>query len=173
MRDASRVRLFIALWPPQAVREQIVAWQAQWQWPPKASVVAPERLHLTLHFLGDVAPERIRDLGYVLEPIRAQHFALHFVRSENWKDGVVVMRPEHVPTQLRGLHGRIGLALSGIGMAPEPRPYRAHVTLARRADGAVPPPGPADVHWSVQDGFVLVRVHGGTRGYEVIGRYGA
>lgn len=173
MRDASSVRLFIALWPPEAVRREIAAWQSQWQWPPKAGVVAPERLHVTLHFLGEVPQELSRELAYVLEPIRAQPFELHFDRSEMWPHGVAVARAAHAPIQLRGLHARIGLALAQIGVSLEVRPYRPHVTLARRAEGAVPPPLPPDVHWSAQDGFALVRVHGGGRGYEVIGRYGA
>lgn len=172
MRDAS-VRLFIGLWPPDAVRREIAAWQSQWQWPPKANVVRPERLHVTLHFLGDVPQERTRDLGYVLEPIRAQGFELHFDRYEMWPNGVAVARPAHAPIQLRGLHARVGLALAQMGVTVEVRPYRPHVTLARRAEGAVPPAQPLDVHWSAQDGFVLVRAHGGARGYEVIGRYGA
>jgi hypothetical protein len=46
------------------------------------------------------------------------------------------------------------------------------VTLARRAAGAVPPPEPPDVHWVAREGFVLVQVLTGGRGYEVIERFG-
>jgi 2'-5' RNA ligase len=172
MPYASHVRLFLALWPPESVRRQVVGWQSQWQWPQKASVVPPERLHLTLHFLGEVAQQRLADLKYVLQPIRAQEFALNFTRSEMWQQGVAVLRPVQAPTQLRGLHGRIGLALASIGMKAEERAWRAHVTLARRAAGAVAPPEPPDVHWVAREGFVLVQVLTGGRGYEVIERFG-
>ena len=173
MRSPSHVRLFIALWPPEPVRDEIVRWQSQWQWPEKASVVKPERLHVTLHFLGDVAPERVLDLKYVLAPIRAQHFDLHFKRSETWQHGMAVLRPESSPTQLRGLHGRIGLALAEIGMKTEGRTDRPHVTLARRAAPAVPPQLPPDIMWQARDGFALVQTLSGGRGYETLERFGS
>ncbi|HEY8047646.1 MAG TPA: RNA 2',3'-cyclic phosphodiesterase [Ramlibacter sp.] len=173
MRSSSNVRLFIALWPTDGVRSHVHEWQSQWQWPEKASVVAPERLHVTLHFLGEVPAERILDLKYVLQPIRAQQFELHFVRSEMWPHGVAVMRPVHSPMPLRGLHGRIGLALASIKMTPQDRPFRPHVTLARRAAGALPPPHPPDVTWAAHDGFALVQTVPGGRGYEILGRFGS
>jgi 2'-5' RNA ligase len=173
MRSPSNVRLFIALWPTDAVRESIVQWQSQWQWPEKASVVKPERLHVTLHFLGDVPDERIRDLAYVLQPIRAQQFELHFTRPEMWLHGVAVLRPDNSPTVLRGLHARIGLALAEIGVPVDERSYRPHVTLGRRAVGATPPPHLADIRWQSNGGFVLVQTLGSGRGYQVLHRFGS
>jgi 2'-5' RNA ligase len=164
--------LFIALWPVDAVRDAIAAWQSQWQWPQKASVVKAERLHITLHFLGEVAPERVRDLRYVLAPIRPQSFDLHFTRHDMWQHGMAVMRPENSPTQLRGLQGRIGLALAEISIKTEDRAFRPHVTLARRAGGATPPPAAPDVTWESRDGFVLVQTLSGGRGYEILERFG-
>src|SRR5207245_2498957 len=133
-------------------------------WPEKASVVRPERLHVTLHFLGDVPPERVLDLRYVLGPIRALPFDLNFTRHEMWQHGMAVLRPDNSPTQLRRLHGRIGLALAEIGVKSEDRVYRPHVTLARRAGGATPPLPAPDVKWEMRDGFVLVQTLSGGRG---------
>ena len=169
---SSTSRLFIALWPTDAVRARIAQWQAQWTWPERASVIAPERLHVTLHFLGEVTPGRILDLRYVLKRVPSQRFTLHFVRPDVWQHGIAVVRPESLPTPLRGLHARIGLALAGIGLPVEERVYRPHVTLARRALGAKPPAEPADVLWEADDGFVLVQTLGGGRGYEVLERFG-
>lgn len=173
MRSPSNVRLFIALWPTEPVREAIVKWQSAWHWPEKASVVKPERLHVTLHFLGDVPPERVRDLQYVLQPIRVQPFELHFTRPEIWQQGVAVLRPDNSPTVLRGLQGRIGLALAEIGLALEDRAHRPHVTMARKALGATPPPRLADIHWQSKGDFVLVQTLAGGRGYEILERFGA
>ena len=172
MRSPSYVRLFIALWPPDDVRAAMAAWQSQWTWPDKAAVVRPERLHITMHFLGDVPQERILDLRYVLQPIRAQQFDLHFTRHELWPQGIAVMRPGNSPTALRGMHGRIGLALAEIGMKTEERGYRPHVTLARRASGCVPAAEPLDVLWPARDGFVLVQSLAGGRGYEILEKFG-
>jgi 2'-5' RNA ligase len=169
---STHLRLFIALWPPAGVRDAIARWQAGWQWPERASIVAPERLHATLHFLGDVTPERVLDLKYVLKPVPTPGFDLHFGKPEMWQHGTAVVRPEQSPTALRGLHARIGLALAGIGMRPDERPYRPHVTLARRATGATPPAQPADFVWEARQGFVLAQTLPGARGYEILEKFG-
>ncbi|MEJ6022907.1 RNA 2',3'-cyclic phosphodiesterase [Ramlibacter sp. PS4R-6] len=172
MRAPATVRLFIALWPPEPVREAIALWQAQWQWPQQATLVKAERLHATLHFLGDVAPERVLDLKYVLDRVAAQGFALHFGHPDMWQHGTAVLRPENSPTALRGLHARIGLALAEIGLPVEGRSYRPHVTLARRAQGAKPPAEMAAIDWESKGGFVLVQTLGGGRGYQVLETFG-
>lgn len=166
------VRLFIALWPPAAVRDALVQWQAGWQWPANATLVRPERLHATLHFLGEVPARAVFDLKHVLHvPVPA--FDLHFGHAEVWPQGIAVLRPETSPTPLRALHARIGLALASVGLKADERAYRPHVTLARRAVGAKPPAHPPQVTWPVRDGFVLVQTLGGARGYEVLARFGA
>src|SRR5438067_7582366 len=113
------LRLFIALWPSDAVRTQIAQWQSEWEWPQHAAVVRPERLHVTLHFLGDVAPRRVLDLKYVLKPIAAARFSLHFGRPDLWPHGIAVLRPDNSPIGLRSLHARIGLALAEIELPME------------------------------------------------------
>ena len=167
------VRLFIALWPSDAVRSEIARWQSEWVWPERASVVPPEQLHITLHFLGDVAPQRVLDLKYVLKSISFAHFDLHFGRPDIWHQGIAVLRPINSPTTLRGLHARIGLALAEIDLPVEERTWRPHVTLARRASGAKPPERMPDVHWEAGGGFVLVQTLSAGRGYEILARFGA
>jgi 2'-5' RNA ligase len=173
MPAPASVRLFIALWPTDEVRAAIAHWQASWQWPEKAAVVKADRLHVTLHFLGNLAPQRILDLKYVLDKVVAQPFALQFGRGDIWQHGIAVLRPENSPTALRALHARIGLALGQIGLPTEDRAYRPHVTLARRATGAKPPPQPAQVTWVSTGRFVLVQTLGGGRGYQVLETFGA
>jgi 2'-5' RNA ligase len=170
---AASLRLFIALWPPEETRAAIAQWQSQWEWPERAALVPAERLHITLHFLGDVAPQRVRDLRYVLQPVPAPVFDLHFGRADVWQRGIAVLRPEHLPTQLRGLQARIGLALARLGMPVDTRPWRPHVTLARRAAGAKPPPQAPNLFWRAHGGFVLVQTLAAGRGYEILERFGS
>ena len=164
--------MFIALWPRTEVREAIARWQGGWQWPERASVVPADRLHIMLHFLGDVEPRQELDLRYVLKTVPTPHFDLHFGRPEVWLRGVAVLRPDNSPNALRGLHGRIGLALASIGVPTEARAYRPHVTLARRATGATPPGQTPAIQWESKDGFALVQTLPGGRGYEVLERFG-
>ena len=51
------MRLFLALWPDAAERQRLAAAQTAWPWPPQTAPVPPERLHLTLHYLGEIGDE--------------------------------------------------------------------------------------------------------------------
>jgi 2'-5' RNA ligase len=134
--------------------------------------VKPERLHLTLHFLGDVAASQAAELKDALEGVPFVPVTLRFGEPQTWGAGIAVLRPHETPDALRELHTRVGLALSGIGVPLEERPYRPHVTLARRASGAKPPQEGPGLHWQADGGFVLARTLGGGRGYEAFARFG-
>jgi RNA 2',3'-cyclic 3'-phosphodiesterase len=167
---ARPLRLFTALWPEEATAAKIAGWQAAWQWPPRAAPIKPDRLHVTLHFLGDVAAARLPELEQVLAvPVDA--FTLEFGAGEVWRNGVAVLLPKEVPAALTRLHERLGDAVRRLGLPIEERPYRPHVTLARRAWNAVPPAAGADLRWHVADGYVLVRSRPGGAGYEIAQRY--
>ena len=71
-------RLFLALWPDDALRQALLAWRDAWQWPARAALVAPDDWHLTLHFLAGVPLVRLPELtalGGVLD-VRCEPFAL-------------------------------------------------------------------------------------------------
>jgi RNA 2',3'-cyclic 3'-phosphodiesterase len=170
---APSIRLFIALWPTDTVRQAIAHWQSEWQWPERAALVAAAKLHLTLHFIGEVAQQRVIDLKYVLKSVPASRFELHFGRPEIWSHGVAVLRPDPSPTALRSLHARIGLALAAIGLPSAEQTFRPHVTLARRASKAKAPESAPDITWSATTGFVLVQSPGRGHAYEILERFGS
>jgi len=162
-------RLFLALWPDAAVRDSLRAWRDAWTWPRGASPVQADKLHVTLHFLGDVAGEQIPELmaGFA---VPFSPFALRFEHGALWHKGIAVLEPAATPNGLLALHAELSHALVGLGLQPEARAYRPHVTMARRAGGvAVPADGPV-VDWWV-DRYVLVESRGGV--YTVIKSYGA
>jgi RNA 2',3'-cyclic 3'-phosphodiesterase len=164
------LRLFIGLWPHEATREAIAQWQRAWAWPKQAALVGPERLHLTLHFLGNVLVERVPDLARAID-LRFDPFTLQFDRGQVWPRGIAVLRPARdCEPPLRALQARLGEALAPTGIALEERAYRPHITLARRADGAQPAMG--NVKWRADDGFVLARSLPGGAGYQVLHRFG-
>jgi 2'-5' RNA ligase len=164
------LRLFIALWPEEAVRHAIASLQQSWAWPSQAALVQRERLHLTLHFLGDVPAERLPDL---IEAIKVPFvsFDLPLSQSEVWPNGAAVLRPDSVPKPLLMLHGALRGKIAGLGLPVDERPYRAHVTLARRAHGAKPPDQGHALRWQIDSGYVLVRSLPGGAGYEVLERF--
>ncbi|HPP83058.1 MAG TPA: RNA 2',3'-cyclic phosphodiesterase, partial [Rubrivivax sp.] len=125
-------RLFIAVWPSAAVRAELQAWLRRWRWPAGAAVVAGERLHLTLHFLGQVPLARLPMLTAAMADAAAgaTRCELAFERVEHWPHGLVVLRASADSAPLARLHAALGASLRQIGLAPQARPYRAHVTLA-------------------------------------------
>ena len=160
-------RLFLALWPDPAVRDALRGWRDAWSWPRGASPVHTDKLHVTLHFLGDLPTARLPELaaGFAL-PFTP--FSLRFERGEIWHNGIAVLEPSEEPAGLLALHAQLSQALVGLRLTPEARKYRPHVTMARRAAGAeLPVDGPV-VDWQV-DRYVLVESRGGA--YNVLREY--
>lgn len=144
----SETRLFIALWPDEAIRHELALQRDAWSWPRSASPVKTDRLHATLHFLGNVERKQIADLADALA-VPFEPFSLTFSRHELWDHGIAVLEPEIAPPALMQLHLRLGKALEGAGILLDTRPYRPHVTLARRADKGVPPTSSPGLLWQV------------------------
>lgn len=163
-------RLFTALWPTPAVRAALAQWQDAWTWPPQAARVKPDQLHVTLHFLGDVPDERVPELAQALR-LPFEPFTLDLGEPQVWSSGIAVVQPHGTPAPLQRLHAALGTRIAALGLPLESRPYRAHVTLARRAQGATPPAGGPGLHWQVDDGYVLVRSGPGGAGYRLVERY--
>jgi 2'-5' RNA ligase len=163
-------RLFLALWPDTAVRHQLKEWRDAWSWPRGASPVHPDKLHVTLHFLGN---QPTNDLPALLEGLAVPFtpFRLHLGVSELWHNGIAVLSPQTAPQPLLDLHASLSAALPPLGLMPEARAYRPHVTMARRARGAeVPQDGPA-IDWQI-DHYALVQSKTGDGGsYTVLREY--
>jgi len=166
--DDANVRLFTALWPGSAPRAAFSALRDAWAWPPGAKPVPDEKLHATLHFIGRFPRERLEALGEALDTVPFAPLRLDLAGSEVWRGGIAVATLAESPALLE-LHSRLGAALAGLGVALEDRPYRPHVTMARQARGARPPPVLPTLHWR-PDGFALVASRGG--GYHVLDTWG-
>ncbi|MES2898563.1 MAG: RNA 2',3'-cyclic phosphodiesterase [Pseudomonadota bacterium] len=165
-------RLFIALWPEDGVRDALAAWRDGWQWPRHATPVRTARLHVTLHFLGDVAAERLPDLGPALA-CQFEPFTLSFGHNQLWPHGIAVLEPHSTPAALTTLHAALALRLQQLGVPTDSRPYRPHATLARRAAGATSPQcGPA-IDWRVERYALMQSVTGHGGGYATLRSYGA
>ena len=167
------LRLFIALWPTPAVRTALATRRDALRWPPGAALVADERLHLTLHFLGQVPATLLPQLVPALQ-LRGSRFTLDIGPPQMWPRGLAVLPCTPAPPALRALHVALAAALAGLGLSVERRPFRPHVTLARRAEGVVLPrsAAPSDappLRWRVS-GHALVWSHP-SAGYRVLARY--
>jgi RNA 2',3'-cyclic 3'-phosphodiesterase len=168
--DRGHARLFIALWPEPDVCRALQAWSRQWPGAAATKPVPAQRLHLTLHFLGDVPRAQMPGLRAALA-LPFTPFALSLTRAALWPGDIAVLEPEQVPASLIRLHAAIGQTLQRLALPTESRQFRPHVTLARRAGKAtVPPRGPA-VRWPVR-GFALVESEPPLGGeYRIVQRY--
>jgi 2'-5' RNA ligase len=147
-------RLFIALWPEQTLQCALHAWCAAPLAGARAAPVAAERLHMTLHFLGNVPRARLPALAQAL-CLSFAPFELTFSRCERWPRGLLVAVPDAVPQPLLDLHAALGRALEELRLPREQRPFRPHVTMARRSMSTAPPTRPTPLCWPVQ-GYVLM-----------------
>lgn len=129
------IRLFTALGLPGELRTRLATLQggidsARW--------LAPQNLHITLRFIGEVAEDRADDIVAALDKIRTGTFPVtvsgagRFGNDERTRAlwaGVERTEP------LAALHEKIDRALINIGLPPEGRRYTPHVTLARFGGG--------------------------------------
>lgn len=153
-------RLFLAVWPSPPVLGELLQSAAQWRWTPAASRTPPGKVHLTLHFIGNVPASCIGTLEQRLRvPFEPFDWALSV--AEVWPGGIAVLGSTTVPPALAQLHARLAEALHALDLPVEPRPFRPHVTLARKAQGVKPPAAMAPVRWHAADGYRLVRSAGG------------
>jgi 2'-5' RNA ligase len=164
-------RLFLALWPEAPLRDALQAHGDAWSWPPQARRTRPERLHVTLHFLGnvdgDLLPALRRDLQVPWEGCELRLDAPHV-----WPGGIAVLEAGAVPDELAALHAALGERLRALGVAVEERRYRPHVTLARKAFGARWPREAQALRWRTGPRYRLVESLPGGRGYEPLQFFG-
>lgn len=165
------LRLFLALWPEAPVRESLQAHADQWSWPAPARRTRPERLHVTLHFLGDVAAGLLPAMHDALQ-VGWEGCELVLDTPQVWPGGIAVLEAGAVPGELADLHAALGERLRTLGIAPEARRYRPHVTLARKAWAARAPADFAPVRWRAGPRFRLVQSLPGGRGYEPLRFFG-
>jgi len=132
------MRLFVALRPPPAIREQLAAVMggvpaARWQ--------DDEQLHCTLRFIGDVDRPQAEDIAAALAGIHAQAPVVRLAgvgRFEH-KGRTDTLWAAMAPADgLRQLARKVDQACMRAGLAPERRAYLPHVTVARFPRGAGP-----------------------------------
>ena len=132
--DKPTQRLFFALWPEESCRIELAAAQCLLQANIPARWIKPENLHMTLAFLGDVEVKARDGLAAMAKKIQSQNFELLFDRIEHWrKPQVICLTPTVNSTILEQLVSDLTNELRKAGYSLEKRPYRAHLTLARKA----------------------------------------
>jgi 2'-5' RNA ligase len=149
-------RLFFALWPTDRVRQSIVETLSSISPAVKGRVMKPENIHITLHFIGQVA-EPVKDcLHAAAQSVRAETFQLNLDSFGHFKKARIFwVGCQQVPDQLIHLHSDLGAAIAPCGYQPDRRPYAPHLTLLRKSVSPVSPQINFTIPWRI-DHFVLV-----------------
>jgi len=130
-------RLFIAVDLPETIKENLESMSFGI---PGAKWVAPEQLHLTVRFIGEVDGAVFRDIRDILNEIRFAPFSLQL-------KGVGYFPPRGAPRvlwvgleksePLHLLRKKIDSALLRVRVEPEGRKFSPHITLARLKNSPV------------------------------------
>lgn len=141
------IRSFIAVALPPEIKEKLAQVQAR-LWAGTAAPVkwvAPDSLHLTLQFLGNISPDltgritaAIGEAAIGEAPMKLGIAGLG-VFPDSRRVRVVWVGLHGDVARLAGLQKRIAAALEPLGFTPEKRPFAPHLTLGRVRDGATPP----------------------------------
>jgi 2'-5' RNA ligase len=125
-------RLFFALWPNDAERKKLDAFNQSLE--VTGRKLRADNLHVTLVFLGNVSDDICSTLLTKARSIEASPVQLVFNELNYWKrPRVICLTCQQQTLPVYTLVNQISRLVSDLGISIEQRPYRAHVTLVRKA----------------------------------------
>jgi 2'-5' RNA ligase len=144
-------RLFLGLWPPAEVRAQIVSISRVLSLE-GGRLIVPNNLHMTLAFLGDCDATRRECIELAAASVTAPVLRLNMAAIQ-WRrrTGIVWLTASEVPEPLAQLVASLNCALVPCGHAPDSRPFRAHITVARNVRRLRGEPCVTSIEWYVRD----------------------
>jgi len=125
------MRLFVALALPDTLRERLCGLCSGL---PGARWVAPENMHLTLRFIGEVEGHDAEDIDAALSGIHLPRFTLTLAGVGDFGDDRrlrSVWVGVEASEMLNRLQSKVEQAVQRAGQPPETRKFKPHVTLAR------------------------------------------
>jgi 2'-5' RNA ligase len=141
-----QIRSFIAIELPEEVKTGLRRIQTELKLPEHTFVkwVAPDGIHLTLKFLGNISPQKVAEITSVMEQASQ---GLGTFRLEITEVGAFpnMRQPRVLWVGIRGevdklvaWQQRIDNGLMPLGFAKEARAFTPHLTLARLREGCSP-----------------------------------
>jgi RNA 2',3'-cyclic 3'-phosphodiesterase len=165
-------RCFVALMVPPEAWPALNAARAQWQWPAAQQPLQGADLHMTLHFIGDLASQRADALQQALAAIPMRPLPVAVDLPQLWSGETAVITGV-ASAAMSALHADVGRALVDFGLAVDARQWRPHVSLARKSKGAVAPATPTPVAWQATALALACAASGGAQRYHLLGSWPA
>lgn len=130
-------RLFFALLPDASAKAEIVTIQAQLP-SDQLRLYPADNLHQTLVFLGAIADEQLMPLISACQTIELPPISMQFEKLMFWpQPKVLCLLAETLPETLVTLVDELQAIASEFDIRLDQRPYRPHITLARKASEAI------------------------------------
>ena len=127
-------RLFFALWPDNRQRDRLRDVINSVAKTVEGTAVDRRNWHITLSFIGEFPEDRVPYLLERAEQIQVEPFRLSFDRLEFWpRPKIASLSAATVPPELQALVDALNAVLLDLGLTPEDRTYRPHITVARNA----------------------------------------
>lgn len=153
----TRQRLFFALWPAPELQRELAERGREALGNRRARRVPAANLHVTLAFLGEVDADFRACAEAAAARVTAAPFTLSLDRLGYWgRRGLLWAGPSAQPEAVERLAADLNAVLADdCGHDPDRRPFRAHVTLARKVPKMPGRMAIEPLEWPVER-FVLV-----------------
>lgn len=126
-------RLFFAFWPDDSMREALAHLTRKAARASGGRPVPVENLHSTAVFLGSVHDDRLPSVSAAASELQHAPVQLTFDRLEHWAKPALLCLGCTKPQQpASDLVASLSKLLIGQGLAPDLKPFRPHVTIARK-----------------------------------------
>jgi 2'-5' RNA ligase len=127
-------RVFFALWPDNRQRDRLRDVINSVAKTVEGKAVDRRNWHITLVFIGEFPENRVPYLLDRAAQIQVEPFRLSFDRLEFWpRPKVASLCAATVPPGLQAIVDALNGVLLDLGIKPEDRTYRPHITVARNA----------------------------------------
>jgi 2'-5' RNA ligase len=164
-------RLFFAAWPGAQVAQALAEVSQALAGLAQGKPVPPEKIHLTLAFLGELTAEEAATAAEAASRLRAPGFEMTLDVVGSFRGARVAWAGcASMPSALEALQASLAGELGRRGVKLEDRPFVPHVTLARRIAKPVPRAPMPPIEWKA-DELTLVRSESGTGRYTVLERW--
>ncbi|NKB37993.1 MAG: RNA 2',3'-cyclic phosphodiesterase [Gammaproteobacteria bacterium] len=149
------MRLFFGLWPENEHREQLYT-LAESLTLENARLLAKSNTHMTLAFLGNVDEEIYARLEEGAKQIQARSFSLRLDSLGWWqKPKIAWVGPSTYPDELPTLAQALHALARDCGLQLPERPYRPHLTLARKVKSDYEAVDFEPILWNIRE-FCLI-----------------
>jgi len=127
------LRLFFALQPTPEQKTALAAQIAPLVAQVDAQPVRADNLHATLCFIGALEPEKLEGLRAAAATVRGGRVTMRFDALEHWQiPKVLCATTSEESHSARELAAALAQATTAAGFTPDVKPFRAHLTLARK-----------------------------------------